>query len=236
MCVTYFFKRSHCRIPTSTQMKPVAMAGQAFGQWHKRSHSFVFRLPPGVCKANATFTGTTDIHGFQFKAGFCQAIYIPWEDVDYDYQHDYYLLARERSRLGQGDFRTTDHSFQRRPSITDFYNPTCPAYLVWRDVTHCRRRYDPEEYQSPDNRYYCPPHTTSTLVPHTQHLDPGENIPLPGIGVEALNLEDLPLPRCQHHLAHLHLPTLHQWLITCPPIIKGAPHFQIKDKGFTINP
>ena len=111
MCVTYFFRRSHCRVPTGTPTKPIATAGWAFGQWHKRSYSFVFRLPPGVCKANATFTGTTGIHEFQFKAGFCQAIYIPWEDVDYDYQHNYYLLARERSRLGQGDFRTTDCPF-----------------------------------------------------------------------------------------------------------------------------
>ena len=150
-------------------MKPVATAEWAFDQWHKRSHSFVFRLPPGVCKANATFTETTGIHEFQFKAGFCQANYIPWEDVDYDYQHDYYLLARERSRLGQGDFRTADHPFQRRPSITDFYNPTHPAYLVQGAVTRGRRRYDPEEYRSPDNRYYCPPHATSTSPSHLMH-------------------------------------------------------------------
>ena len=166
MCVTYFFRRSHCRVPTSIPTKPIATAGWAFGQWHKRSHSFAFRLPPVVCKANATFTGTTGIHEFQFKAGFCQVIYIPWEDVDYDYQHDYYLLARERSRLGQGGFRTADHPFQRRPSITDFYNPTHLAYLVWGAVTHGRRRYDPEEYQSPDNRYYHPPRATSTSPSH----------------------------------------------------------------------
>ena len=158
MCVTYFFvRRSHYGVPTSTPTKPIATAGWAFGQWHKRSHSFVFRLPPGVCKANATFTGTTGIHEFQFKAGFCQAIYIPWEDVDYDY----HLLARE-SRLGQGDFRVSDHPFPRRQSITDFYNPTQPAYLVQGAVPHGRRRYDPAEYLSPENRYYHPPHETST--------------------------------------------------------------------------
>ena len=100
------FTRSHFRVPTGTPLKPIATAGLTFGQWHKRSHSFIFRLPPGVCKASVTFTGTTGIHEFQFKAGFPQAIHIPWEDLDYDYQHDYYLLARERSRLGQGDFRS----------------------------------------------------------------------------------------------------------------------------------
>ena len=82
--------------------------------------------------------------------------------MDYDYNHDYYLLAKERDRLGLGDFRVSDHPFQRRPSITDFYNPTQPAYLVWGAVTCGRRRYDPEEYQSPDNKYYRPPCATST--------------------------------------------------------------------------
>ena len=116
------FRRSHCRVPTGTPTKPVATAGWAYGQWHKKSHSFVFRLPPGVCKANATFTGTNGIHEFQFKSGFCQAVHISWEDLDYDYQHNYYLLVRERNKLGLGDLRVSDHPFQRRQSITDFYN------------------------------------------------------------------------------------------------------------------
>ena len=87
-------------------------------------------FPPGVCKASATFTGTSGIHEFQFRSGFCQAVHIPWEDMDYDYNHDYYIVTRERDRLGLGHFRVSDHPFQRRPSITDFYNPTCPTYLV----------------------------------------------------------------------------------------------------------
>ena len=119
MCVTYFFRKSHCRVPTSTPMKPIVTAGKACGQWHKTSHSFVFRLPPGVCKASATFTGTNGMHEFQFSSGFCQVVHIPWEDVDYDY----YLLAQGRDRLGLGDFRVSDCPFQRRHSITDLYSP-----------------------------------------------------------------------------------------------------------------
>ena len=79
---------------------------------------------------SATFTGTSGIHEFQFRSGFYQAVHVPWEDMDYDYNHDYYLLARERDRLGVVDFMISDHPFQRQPSITDFYNPTHPAYLV----------------------------------------------------------------------------------------------------------
>ena len=55
--------------------------------------------------------------------------------MDYDYNHDYYLLARERDRLGMGDFMISDHPFQRQPSVTDFYNPTRPAYLIRGAVT-----------------------------------------------------------------------------------------------------
>ena len=155
------FRRSFCRVPTGTPTRPVATTGRAYGQWYKRNHSFVFRLPPGVCKASATFTGTSGIHEFQFRSGFCQAVHIPWEDMDYDYNHDYYLLARERDRLGMGDFMISDRPFQRRPSVTDFYNPTRPAYLVRGAVTRGRRRYDQDEYRSPDNRYYQPRHENS---------------------------------------------------------------------------
>ena len=150
------FRRSYCRVPTGTPTKPVATAGRPYGQWYKRNHSFVFRLPPGVCKASATFTGTSGIHEFQFRSGFCQAVHIPWEDTDYDYNHDYYLLARERDRLGMGDFMISDRPFQRWPSVTDFYNPTRPAYLVRGAVTRGWWRYDQDEYRSPNNRYYWP--------------------------------------------------------------------------------
>ena len=39
------FRRSHCRVPTGTPTKPIATAGRAYGQWYKRNHSFIFRLP-----------------------------------------------------------------------------------------------------------------------------------------------------------------------------------------------
>ena len=152
------FRRSYCRVPTRTPTKPVATAGRAYGHWYKRNHSFVFRLSPGVCKASATFTSTSGIYEFQFRSGFCQAVHIPWEDMDYDYNHDYYLLARERDRLGMGDFMISDRPFQRWPRVTDFYNPTRPAYLVRGAVSWGQWRYDQDEYQSPDNRYYQPRH------------------------------------------------------------------------------
>ena len=82
---------------------------------------------------------------------------------------------RKRNRLGLGDFTVSDHSFQRRQSITDFYNPTQLAYLVWGAVPHGRRRYDPEECWSPDNRHYHPPHETSTSPLHQVHRTWGDH-------------------------------------------------------------
>ena len=220
-------------VPISILMKPVATVGQAYGQCHKRSHSFVFRLPPRVCKANATFTGTNGIHEFQFKSGFFQAVHIPWEDMDYNYNHDYYLLMRERNRLGLGDLRVSDHPFQRRQSITDFFNPTQLAYLFQGAVPHGRRKYDPEEYQSPDNRYYHPPCETITSPlcqvhrtwrghsssrsrsrsPHPRHPSCPQVSSPPGTP---------PPPYCRESLTTLQL--------------KRSSHCHIKDKGFTINP
>ena len=88
--------------------------------------------------------------------------------MDYDYNHDYYLLARERDRLGMGDFMISDRPFQRRPSVTDFYNPTRPAYLIRGAITRGRRRYDQDEYRSPDNRYYQPRRENGD-GPHDRH-------------------------------------------------------------------
>ena len=213
------FRRSYCRVPTSTPKKPVATAGWAYGQWYKRSYSFVFRLVPGVCKASATFTGTNGTHEFQFRSGFCQAVHIPWENVDYDYNHNYYLLARERDRLGLRDFRVSDCPFQRRPSITDFYNPTHLAYLVQGAVTHGRRRYDLEEYLSPDNRYYCPSCVTSTSPSHPMHRTWRGRFPSRSRSGSPQPRHP-PSPRCLHPQAHHHLSTPLQWGIDCPPPIK----------------
>ena len=62
------------------------------------------------------------------------------------------------------------------------------------------------------------PQTTGTTAHHMRQVpvlcakcaEPGEVIPLPGLGVEAHNQDALPPTRCLHHQAHLHLPTPHQ--------------------------
>ena len=203
------FRRSYCRVPTGTPTKPIATAGRSYGQWYKRNHSFIFRLPPGVCKASATFTGTSGKHEFQFRSGFCQAVHIPWEDMDYDYNHHYYLLARERDRLGMGDFMISDHPFQRQPSITDFYNPTCLAYLVRGAVTRGQSRYDQDEYQSPDNRYYRP-QLENNISPLSQHQNTRQRWSYSSSGSGSPSLGNPPLSKPLHLQKPLHPPILPQ--------------------------
>ena len=53
-----------------------------------------------------------------------------------------------------------------------------------------------------------------------KYAGPGEVILLLGLGVEALNQDALPPPRCYHHLAHHYLPTPLWWGVTCLPPIK----------------
>ena len=93
------FRRSYCRVPTGTPTRPVATTGRAMDSGTKGT-TLCLQIAPGVCKASATFTGTSGIHEFQFRSGFCQAVHIPWEDMDYDYNHDYYLLARKEIDWG----------------------------------------------------------------------------------------------------------------------------------------
>ena len=72
------------------------------------------------------------------------------------------------------------------------------------------------------------PQTTGTTAHHVRQVpvlctkcaEPGEVIPPPGLGVEALNQDALPPPRCLHHLAHHHLPTPLRWGVACLPPIK----------------
>ena len=72
------------------------------------------------------------------------------------------------------------------------------------------------------------PQTTGTTSHHVRQVpvlctkcaEPGEVIPLPGLGVEAHNQDTLPPPGCLHHQTHLHLTTPHQWGVNRLPPIK----------------
>ena len=72
------------------------------------------------------------------------------------------------------------------------------------------------------------PQTTGTTAHHVRQVrvlctkcaEPGEVIPPPDLGVEALNQDALPPPRCLHHLAHHHLPIPLWWGVAHLPPIK----------------
>ena len=119
------FRRSHCRLPTGTPTRPIATAGQAYGQWHKRSYSFVFRLPPGVCKASATFTRLMVYMNSSLGQDFAKqstSLGRMWTMTTIT--TTIYLHDERETDWGWGTLRVSDHPFQRRHNITDFYNPT----------------------------------------------------------------------------------------------------------------
>ena len=188
-------------------VKPVATAGCTFGQWHKRSHSFIFRLPP----VSAPFTRTTGIHEFQFRTGFCRAIHIPWEDVDYDYDHNYYLLARERSRLGQGtlEFLTahfkegralqTSTTLPGQPILSGNLYPGSKGGMIQRNIGH----------QTTDITIPLMPPAPAQCI---QVAESGGAIaPLPGLKVSAQTHSNLPLLASPHLWEHHPHPIPFYW-------------------------
>ena len=83
--------------------------------------------------------------------------------------------------------------------------------------------YDPEEYWSPDNRYYHPPHATNTS-PLCQVCRAWRGHSSSRSRSGSPQPRCPPSPRCLHHQAHLHLPAPHQWgLDHLPPIKEVLP-------------
>ena len=72
-----------------------ATAGKAFGFWNNKDNTFQFKLPPGTCKAEISFMGVTGIHEFYFSKNTSEASHVSWEDYDYEYKSEAYMLDRE---------------------------------------------------------------------------------------------------------------------------------------------
>ena len=146
-------------------------------------------------------------------------IYCQEREVDWDKETLGFLITR----FQEGKALQTSTTPPNWPILSGELYPVAEGDMIQQNTN----------LQKIDTTTY---HMRQVPILCTRHTEPGEVISLPGLGAEAINLDTLPLPRCQHHQAHLHLPTLHQYGVACPPLIKEAPHCQIKDKRFTINP
>ena len=80
------------RAPTTSSKVKVVMAGRAFGVWNNKDSTFKFKLPSGICTADATFLGTLGVHKFHFISYSAKASHVAWEHLDYDHTSDAFLL------------------------------------------------------------------------------------------------------------------------------------------------
>ena len=102
-CLLYFswWQHRNFRVPSGSTTMKLATAGKAFGYWNKKDNSFQFKLPPGTCKAEISFMGVSGIHEFYFSKNTSEASHVSWEDYDYEYKSEAYMLDREFAKHGR---------------------------------------------------------------------------------------------------------------------------------------
>ena len=91
MYFVYFSWWKDFRVPTSTPKVKVATAGKACGVWYEKLNTFQFKLPAGICAADMTFMGTSDVHDFHFTLDSAKASHVAWEHC---YKLNFYLFNK----------------------------------------------------------------------------------------------------------------------------------------------
>ena len=119
-------------------------AGKAFGFWNNKDNTFQFKLPPGTCKAEIFFMGVTGIHEFYFSKNTSEASHVSWEDYDYEYKSEAYMLDREFTKCGRHP-PIVKRSIPRVENMAEFYNPTHPSHFTNGSLVRKRRVYSPHE-------------------------------------------------------------------------------------------
>ena len=124
-----------------------ATAGKAFGFWNNKDNTFQFKLPPGTCKAEISFMGVTDIHEVYFSKNTSEASHVSWEDYDYEYKSEAYMLDREFTKCGRHP-PIIERPIPRVENMSEFYNPTCPSHFRNGSLVRKRRVYSSHELRS----------------------------------------------------------------------------------------
>ena len=122
-------------------------AGKACGVWYEKLNTFQFKLPAGVCTADMTFMGTSDIHDFHFTLDSAQASHVAWEHAHYPHTTDAFLLEWAFSQVGKRP-QVVDLPLPRVAEMTRFHNPTRSAHLKGGALVRRRRSYSPNEFRS----------------------------------------------------------------------------------------
>ena len=145
-CILYFswWQQRNFRVPTGSTTMKLATAGKAFGYWNKKDNTFQFKLPPGTCKAEVSFMGVSGIHEFHFSNNTSEASHVSWEDYDYEYQSEAYMLDREFTKRGRHP-PIVEKPIPRVENMANFYNPTRPSHFINGSLERKRRVYAPHE-------------------------------------------------------------------------------------------
>ena len=129
----------------------LATAGKAFGYWNKKDNTFQFKLPPGTCKAEMSFMGVSCIHEVYFSKNTSEASHVSWEDYDYDYKSEAYMLDREFTKCGRPP-TIVERPIPRVENMSEFYNPTRPSHFINGSLVRKRRVHAPPHELRPARR------------------------------------------------------------------------------------
>ena len=141
-----WWQHRNFRVPSGSTTMKLATAGKAFGYWNKKDNSFQFKLPPGTCKAEISFMGVSCIHEFYFSKNTSEASHVSWEDYDYEYKLEAYMLDREFTKCGRPPPPPiVERPIPRVENMTEFYNPTRPSHFINGSLVRKRRVYSPHE-------------------------------------------------------------------------------------------
>ena len=121
-----------------------ATAGKAFGYWNNKDNTFQFKLPPGTCKAEISFMGVSGIQEFYFSKNTSEASHVSWEDYDYEYKSEDYMLDRKFTKHGRHP-PIVERPIPRVENMAEFYNPTHPSHFINGSLVRKRRVYSPHE-------------------------------------------------------------------------------------------
>ena len=121
-----------------------ATAGKAFDFWNNKDNTFQYKFPPGTCKAEISFMGVTGIHEFYFSKNTSEASHVSWEDYDYEYKSEAYMLDWEFTKHGRQP-PIVERPIPRVENMAEFYNPTHPSHFINGSLVRKRRVYSPHE-------------------------------------------------------------------------------------------
>ena len=120
----------------------LATAGKAFGYRNKKDDTFQFKLLPGTYKAEISFMGVSGLHKFYFSKNTSEASHVSWEDYDYEYKSEAYMLDRELAKCSRHP-PIAERPIPRVENMTEFYNPTQPSHFINGALVKKRRVNSP---------------------------------------------------------------------------------------------